>query len=102
MEAFERLLWWLFVLSAGAYTRGQVLLALKEQPRNAQQLSQALDLDYTTIRHHLGVLEKNRLVQTEGDKYGKLYFVSESMESEWARLEGILKKTGNFTMTKKG
>ena len=95
MDAFERLLWWLFVGSTGAKTRVQVLRAIREQPRNAQQLSQLLHMDYTTIRHHLGVLEKNRVVLTEGEKYGKLYFISELMESNWTRLEGILKKSGN-------
>jgi DNA-binding transcriptional ArsR family regulator len=69
-----------------------VLNAVREQPRNAQQLSQALSLDYTTIRHHLGVLEKNRLVLTEGDKYGKLYFLSELMEANWGKLEAITEK----------
>ena len=93
MDAFERLLWWLFAGSTGAQTRFQVLAAVREQPRNAQQLSQALSLDYTTIRHHLGVLEKNRLVLTEGEKYGKLYFLSEVMEANWAKLEAIAGKT---------
>jgi DNA-binding transcriptional ArsR family regulator len=92
MDAFERLLWWLFAGSTGAQTRFQVLNAVREQPRNAQQLSQALSLDYTTIRHHLGVLEKNRLVLTEGDKYGKLYFLSELMEANWGKLETITRK----------
>jgi DNA-binding transcriptional ArsR family regulator len=105
MDAFERLLWWLFVGSTGAKTRVQVLRTIREQPRNAQQLSQMLHLDYTTIRHHLGVLEKNRLILTEGEKYGKLYFVSDLMEANWAKLEEILKKTGqgaNQTTQKKG
>jgi DNA-binding transcriptional ArsR family regulator len=93
MDAFERLLWWLFAGSTGARTRAQVLQAIREQPRNAQQLSQILSLDYTTVRHHLRVLEQNRIVLTEGDKYGKLYFVSENMESNWGKLEEILRKT---------
>jgi DNA-binding transcriptional ArsR family regulator len=93
MDAFERLLWWLFAGSTGAATRMQVLEAIKEQPRNAQQLSQFLHLDYTTVRHHLGVLEKNRLVITEGEKYGKLYFLSEVMEANWAKLMEIRAKT---------
>ena len=99
MDAFERLLWWLFVGSTGAKTRVQVLQTIREQPRNAQQLSQILHLDYTTIRHHLGVLEKNRLVLTEGEKYGKLYFISELMESNWSKLDEILKKTGHDAPT---
>jgi DNA-binding transcriptional ArsR family regulator len=92
LDAFERLLWWLFVGSAGARTRALVLRAIREQPRNAQQLSQHLHLDYTTIRHHLGVLERNRIIIAEGDKYGKVYFLSDSMESHWNQLEAILKK----------
>jgi DNA-binding transcriptional ArsR family regulator len=93
MDSFERLLWWLFAGSAGAKTRALVLFSLKEQPKNAQQLSQALHLDYTTVRHHLRVLETNKIVLAEGDKYGRVYFVSEVMESHWPTLEGILKRT---------
>jgi DNA-binding transcriptional ArsR family regulator len=93
MDSFERLLWWLFAGSAGARTRSLVLFSLKEQPKNAQQLSQSLHLDYTTVRHHLRVLETNKVVLAEGDKYGRVYFVSEVMESHWQTLEGILKRT---------
>jgi DNA-binding transcriptional ArsR family regulator len=93
LDSFERLLWWLFAGSAGAKTRALVLFSLKEQPKNAQQLSQSLHLDYTTVRHHLRVLETNKIVLAEGDKYGRVYFVSENMESHWTTLEGILKRT---------
>ena len=94
MDSFERLLWWLFAGSAGAKTRLLVLFSIREQPRNAQQLSQALGLDYTTVRHHLRVLETNKIILAEGDKYGRVYFVSEVMESHWPTLEGILKRAG--------
>ncbi len=93
MDAFERLLWWLFAGSAGAQTRARVLEAVREQPRNAQQLSQALNLDYTTVRHHLKVLEQNHIVITEGESYGRLYFLSDSMEAHWSSLEAILERT---------
>jgi DNA-binding transcriptional ArsR family regulator len=93
MDSFERLLWWLFAGSAGGATRASVLLAVKEQPRNAQQLSQMLHLDYTTVRHHLRVMEANRIVLAEGEKYGRIYFVSEAMESHWDKLQEILKKS---------
>jgi len=92
LDSFERLLWWLFAGSAGASTRKQVLFSIKEQPRNAQQLSIALKLDYTTVRHHLRVLESNRLVLTAGEKYGKVYFVSDSMEAHWDKLLEIVEK----------
>jgi len=93
LDAFERLLWWLFAGSAGAHTRAHVLEAVREQPRNAQQLSQALNLDYTTVRHHLKVLEQNHIVITEGESYGRLYFLSDSMEAHWSSLEAILERT---------
>jgi len=93
MDPFERLLWWLFAGSVGARSRIDIVFALKEQPRNAQQLSEQLKLDYTTVRHHLSVLEKNRVLLTEGEKYGKVYFLSETMDSHWGQLEAILDKT---------
>lgn len=93
MDAFERLLWWLFAGSVGARSRRDIVYALREQPRNAQQLSEQLGLDYTTVRHHLSLLEKNRILLTEGEKYGKVYFLSETMDSHWAQLEAILDRT---------
>jgi DNA-binding transcriptional ArsR family regulator len=92
VDAFERLLWWLFAGSTGARTRWLVVQAIKESPMNAQQLSEALGLDYTTVRHHLRVLEQNRIVVTEGDSYGKLYFLSDNMEAHWTDLQTILEK----------
>ena len=92
MDAFDRLLWWLFAGSAGAKTRALVLRAVKEEPRNAQQLSLALQVDYTTVRHHLKVMEQNRIIISEGESYGKMYFVSDSMEAHWKVLEEILEK----------
>jgi len=92
LDSFERLLWWLFAGSAGARTRANVLGAIKEEPRNAQQLSQALGLDYTTVRHHLRVLQQNRIVITEGEAYGRVYFLSDAMEAHWSNLQAILEK----------
>jgi DNA-binding transcriptional ArsR family regulator len=93
LDAFERLLWWLFAGSAGAKTRAQVLKAIRQEPRNAQQLSEALGLDYSTVRHHLKVMQQNHVVVTEGTSYGKLYFLSDMMEAHWGNLEGILART---------
>jgi len=93
MDSFERLLWWLFAGSVGARSRIDIVFAIKERPRNAQQLSEQLGLDYTTVRHHLSVLERNRILLTEGDKYGRVYFLSEAMDSHWAQLKAILDKT---------
>lgn len=63
-----------------------------EVPMNANQLAQALDLDYTTIQHHLGVLKDNGLVTAMGPNYGRTYFVSDKMESFAEAFAGILEK----------
>ena len=94
LESFKRVLWWLFGGSVGGGTRARVLVTIREQPMNAQQIAKNLNLDYTTVRHHLRVLLKNNMVVTSGEGYGKLYFLSNSMESHWSDLEMILEKTG--------
>ncbi|MGA2663490.1 MAG: winged helix-turn-helix domain-containing protein [Nitrososphaerales archaeon] len=98
---FERLLWWL-IAGAGGRTRLLLLHSIRERPRNAQNLSQDLGLDYTTVRHHLRVLESNRLVVAEGGKYGRVYFVSEALESRWERLEVLSTRQLRSTGAKEG
>ncbi len=91
MDSIERILHWLFESSAGALTRIRIVRAIREKPRNALQLAEALGLDYTTVRHHLRVLEKNGLLSTAGERYGQVYFLSTSMESHWGVFERITK-----------
>ena len=69
-----------------------IISSLKEEPRNTQQLSDVLKMDYTTVRHHLRILESNRLVTTAGERYGKVYFLSEAMEEHWKVLESTIKR----------
>jgi predicted transcriptional regulator len=58
---------------------------LTEQPRNINQLSKSLNLDYKAIQHHMSVLEKNNLVTKMGVKYGReiwvTYFISSYLEA---------------------
>jgi DNA-binding transcriptional ArsR family regulator len=91
VDSQERVLWWLFRSSIGAPTRARVLVAIREEPRNAQQLASGLTLDYKTVRHHLRVLGKNGLITTAGERYGQVYFLSASMESHWTVFEAIVK-----------
>ena len=92
MDSVERILWWLCGSSIGAATRVRILLAIRERPRNALQLAEALGLDYTTVRHHLRVLGRNGLVTATGERYGQVYFVSSSTESHWDAFERIVDK----------
>lgn len=80
MHGVKRLLWWLLAGSAGGRNRGRIIEELFKQPRNANDLSNVLNLDYKTIRHHLKVLEKNNLITSIGSSYGQMYFPSDLLE----------------------
>jgi DNA-binding transcriptional ArsR family regulator len=86
------LLGWLIAGTRGGLTRAKIIIALKETPQNANQLATSLKLDYRTIRHHLEVLEKNKLIVSAGEGYGITYFLSPVMEENYALFEEILKK----------
>ncbi len=90
MDSVARVLWWLFASSAGARTRGRVLLLLRAEPRNAQQLARELGVDYSTVRHHLRVMMENRLIESSGSHYGQVYSVAPHIEARWPEIEGIL------------
>ena len=94
MNAVKRLLWWLLAGSAGGINRGRMLEELFNRPYNANELSKVLDLDYKTIRHHLEVLEKNKLAASQGSGYGKVYFPSDLLEENRDLFNEIWGKIG--------
>ncbi len=51
----EAVLWYVLTGTRGGPNRVRLLQAIDERPRNANQFAEDLDLDYTTIRHHLEV-----------------------------------------------
>ena len=86
------LLGWLIAGSKGGPTRARIIQTLKETPQNANQLATSLGMDYRTIRHHIEVLEKNKIITSAGEGYGVTYFLSPLMEENYALFEEILKK----------
>jgi DNA-binding transcriptional ArsR family regulator len=86
------LLGWLIAGTRGGVTRAKIIQTLNDTPQNANQLANLLGMDYRTIRHHLEVLEKNRIITSAGDGYGKTYFLSPTMEENYTMFEEILKK----------
>jgi len=86
------LLGWLIAGTRGGLTRAKIIKALKETPQNANQLANLLRMDYRTIRHHLEVLEKNKMITSVGEGYGTTYFLSPAMEENYSLFEEILKK----------
>jgi len=86
----EGVLWYVFASTRGGENRARLLRAIDEQPRNANRLAEALDLDYTTIRHHLDVLEENNIVTASGDEYGAVYLPTERARANWETVEEVL------------
>lgn len=87
----KKLLWYLIAGTKGGYNRAKIIKCIQERPYNANQLSEKLDLDYKTIRHHIKVLEENNIIVSSGDKYGTMYFLSNEMENNRDIFEEIWK-----------
>ena len=79
----KRVIWWLIVGTKGGVNRARIIRALNERPYNANQLTELLGLDYKTVRHHLKVLQDNKIITATGDRYGTVYFLSSCMEKEY-------------------
>ena len=86
------LLGWLIAGTRGGLSRAKIIQALNETPQNANQLAVLLQMDYKTMRHHLQVLEKNKIITSIGDRYGATYFLSPAMEANYALFEEIMNK----------
>jgi len=85
----EGVLWYVLASSRGGPTRVRILRELDERPRNANQLASELELDYTTIRHHLDVMMDNNIVRRSGDEYGAVYLFTEQARSNRDIIEEI-------------
>ena len=85
------LLGWLIAGTRGGPTRARIIATLKENPQNANQLATLLGMDYRTIRHHLNVLQKNKIITSVGGGYGMTYFLSQTLEENYVVFEEIVK-----------
>ena len=88
----RKLLWHLIAGTKGGLNRARIIKYLEERPYNAHQLSELLNLDYKTVRYHLKILEKNRLVISSGDKYATMYFLSNQMKDDLDEFNKIWEK----------
>jgi DNA-binding transcriptional ArsR family regulator len=85
----QQVLKWLLTTTRGGNTRNQILKTLKQTPQNTNQLDTQLKKSYKSISHHLAVLEKHKLVIPMGDNYGTTYFLSQTMEENYALFQEI-------------
>jgi len=88
----KSLLKWLIISTKGGKTRAKIIKALKESPQNSNQLAVLLKVNYKTIRHHITILEKNKLIISTGNHYSITYFPSELMEENYVLFEEITSK----------
>lgn len=89
----KRILWWLIAGTKGGKTRAKIIEALSKTPANANQLTEKLGYDYKTIRHHLDVLMDNKLITVVGERYGAVYFLTDTMEKNLDLFTKIWDKT---------
>ncbi len=91
-RSLKYLLGWLIAGTRGGATRAKIIEKLKETPQNANQLANQLGMDYRTIRHHLKVLEKNKMIIFAGECYGTTYFLSPVLEENYWLFEEIVNR----------
>jgi DNA-binding transcriptional ArsR family regulator len=92
--AVKRLLWYLLAGSRGGINRGRIINLIRERPYNANQLAEKAELDYKSIQHHITVLKRNNIIDSEGEKYGILYFLTpyfehhlDTFDEIWSRIK---------------
>lgn len=86
----DDVLWYVLASSRGGPSRVRIVRALERRPQNANQLAEELDLDYTTVRHHLDVLAENNVVTKSDNEYAAVYLFTEQVEANWETVEEIL------------
>ncbi len=88
----KKLLWWIFGVSKGGPMRTKILKALYERPYNANQLAAELSVDYKTIRYHLDILIKNKIIGDLEEGNIVMYFLSDEMEKSYSEFLEIFEK----------
>jgi predicted ArsR family transcriptional regulator len=88
----EGVLWYVLTGTRGGANRARILRVIDERPRNANQIAEELDLDYTTVRHHLDVLLENDIVEKQGGDYGAVYLPTDRARDHWDVVEDIMSR----------
>jgi DNA-binding transcriptional ArsR family regulator len=88
----KRLLRHLLGGTRGAPLRLRILLLLRAEPMNTNQVAVALGIDYKTAQHHVRVLHENRLIFPLAEGYGAPYRLTVDLEQAWNEVEALLPK----------
>ncbi len=91
----KRVLWYVLAGTRGGLMRIRIIELIMDRPYNANQIKEALKVDYKTVQHHLKVLLENRILATsEEKKYGSVYFLSPLVEKNTHIIDEIRTKLG--------
>jgi predicted transcriptional regulator len=88
----KEMFWQLFGKFRGTETRIKIMHVLRDIPRNTNQLSLDVKVDYKCIQHHLKKLEQNNVVTKIGNGYSTMYYVSSLFESNQELFNEIITK----------
>lgn len=75
----------------GGKTTTMIIDRLLEHPYNINQLSNELNLDYKTIKYHMKLILKSKLVVQGEMKYGSLYYPTQKLINNLKDYEQIKK-----------
>lgn len=86
----EKALWYLLAGTRGGTNRARIIRLLDTRPQNANQLADQLGVDYNTVRHHLKMLIDHDVVESGGEKYGEMYFLTDRFEQHREAFQRII------------
>lgn len=92
MTEFIRELSFLMLGQKGGENRIKILELLRERSYNLNQLANTLDLNYRTIKHHVDVMLEYGIIESSGEGYGQVYFISPKLEENYDMLKDMKKK----------
>lgn len=86
----KKIIQWILLGTKGSENRIRIIQKIKEKPYNINQLSKELNLNYRTVKHHISKLKELNIVESYGEKYGKLYFLSDFMSEHYDEFTELL------------
>ena len=69
--------------SRGGATRARILLLIRGEPLNTNQIAKRLGLNYRSVMHHINILVKNGLIMRIGEGYGSPFILTREAEEHW-------------------